>query len=79
MTGEHVYSNWRSLIKPKRIERDGKSGETYGKFVVKPLERGFGITLGNALRRVLLSSLQGAAITTVKTKGCSTSSPPSRA
>jgi len=66
---EHVYSNWRSLIKPKRIERDSKSGETYGKFVVKPLERGFGITLGNALRRVLLSSLQGAAITSVKIEG----------
>ena len=69
MVGEHVYSNWRSLIKPKRIERDAKSGETYGKFVVKPLERGFGITLGNALRRVLLSSLQGAAVTTVKIDG----------
>jgi DNA-directed RNA polymerase subunit alpha len=66
---EHVYSNWRSLIKPKRIERDAKSGETYGKFVVKPLERGFGITLGNALRRVLLSSLQGAAVTSVKIEG----------
>jgi DNA-directed RNA polymerase subunit alpha len=69
MVGESVYSNWRSLIKPKRVERDGKGGETYGKFVVKPLERGFGITLGNALRRVLLSSLQGAAITSVKIDG----------
>jgi len=66
---EHVFTNWRSLIKPKRIERDGKSGETYGKFVVKPLERGFGITLGNALRRILLSSLQGAPITSVKIDG----------
>jgi DNA-directed RNA polymerase subunit alpha len=69
MVGDYVYSNWRSLIKPKRIERDPKSGETYGKFVVKPLERGFGITLGNALRRVLLSSLQGASITSVKIEG----------
>jgi DNA-directed RNA polymerase subunit alpha len=69
MVSEHVYSNWRALIKPKRIERDNKSGETYGKFVVKPLERGFGITLGNALRRVLLSSLQGAAVTSVKIDG----------
>lgn len=69
MVSEHVYSNWRALIKPKRIERDGKSGETFGKFVVKPLERGFGITLGNALRRVLLSSLQGAAVTSVKIEG----------
>ncbi|MFZ5478707.1 MAG: DNA-directed RNA polymerase subunit alpha [Myxococcota bacterium] len=69
MVSEHVYSNWRQLIKPKRIERDTKSSEVYGKFVVKPLERGFGITLGNALRRVLLSSLQGAAITSVKIEG----------
>ena len=69
MLTEHVYANWRQLIKPKRIERDNKSGETYGKFVVKPLERGFGITLGNALRRVLLSSLQGASITAVKIEG----------
>lgn len=66
---EHVFNNWRSLIKPKRLERDARSGETYGKFVVKPLERGFGITLGNALRRVLLSSLQGAAVTSVKIEG----------
>lgn len=66
---EFVYSNWRSLIKSRRIERDSASGDTYGKFVVKPLERGFGITLGNALRRVLLSSLQGAAITSVKMEG----------
>jgi DNA-directed RNA polymerase subunit alpha len=69
MVSEHVYSNWRQLIKPKRIERDTKSSEVFGKFVVKPLERGFGITLGNALRRVLLSSLQGAAITSVKIEG----------
>lgn len=66
---EFMYSNWRSLIKSRRIERDSSSGDTYGKFVVKPLERGFGITLGNALRRVLLSSLQGAAITSVKLEG----------
>lgn len=66
---EFVYSNWRSLIKPRRMERDSKTTDTYGKFVVKPLERGFGITMGHALRRVLLSSLQGAAITSVKIEG----------
>ena len=65
----HVFQNWRALTKPKAIDRDPKSNETYGKFVVKPLERGFGITLGNAIRRVLLSSLQGAAITSVKIEG----------
>ena len=69
MLEEHVYANWRNLIKPTRIERDNKSSETYGKFVARPLERGFGITLGNSLRRVLLSSLQGAAITRVKIEG----------
>ena len=58
---EVVAANWRSLIRPKRVEAR-KSTDTYGKFVVRPLERGFGITLGNALRRILLSSLQGAAI-----------------
>ncbi|MBW1981101.1 MAG: DNA-directed RNA polymerase subunit alpha [Deltaproteobacteria bacterium] len=59
--------NWRELIRPKRLELDEKTASrSYGKFSCEPLERGFGITLGNALRRVLLSSLQGAAITSVK-------------
>jgi len=66
---EVVAANWRTLIRPKGLERDGRVSQTYGKFVVRPLERGFGITLGNALRRILLSSLQGAAITTVKIEG----------
>ena len=69
MSAEYIVSNWRSLIKPRRIERDGRSSHTYAKFVIKPLERGFGITLGNSLRRVLLSSLQGAAVTSVKIEG----------
>jgi DNA-directed RNA polymerase subunit alpha len=66
---EVLVTNWRSLIKPKNVERDNKSSDTYGKFVVRPLERGFGTTLGNSLRRILLSSLQGAAITSVKFEG----------
>lgn len=59
--------NWRELIKPKSIsvEEDNRT-HSYGKFVCEPLERGFGITIGNALRRILLSSLQGAAIVSVK-------------
>jgi len=62
--------NWRDLLKPKKLEADDKSlSVTYGKFVGEPFERGFGITIGNALRRVLLSSLQSAAITAVKIKG----------
>ncbi len=59
--------NWRELIKPKRIEIDqDKYSNFYGKFICEPLERGFGITIGNSLRRILLSSLQGAAIVSVK-------------
>jgi len=65
-----MQKNWRELIKPKRLEIESKGRpDTYGKFVCEPLERGFGITLGNALRRVLLSSLQGCAITHVKIDG----------
>lgn len=52
------------MVKPK-VERDGE-GRNYGKFVISPLERGYGVTLGNALRRVLLSSLDGAAVTSVR-------------
>jgi len=66
---EHVYANWRNLIRPRGVERDPRSSETYGKFVARPLERGFGITIGNGLRRVLLSSLQGCAVTRVKIDG----------
>ena len=65
--GDLKARNWRELIKPKSIlmEEDSRS-DFYGKFVCEPLERGFGITIGNALRRILLSSLQGAAIVSVK-------------
>ena len=62
-----MYKNWRDLIKPKRLEASELT-ETYGKFVAEPFERGFGTTLGNSLRRILLSSLQGAAITSVRIK-----------
>src|SRR5690242_5786411 len=62
--------NWRDLIKPRALDVDKESlTSVYGKFVARPLERGFGVTLGNALRRVLLSSLQGAAITALKIEG----------
>ena len=65
-----LAKNWRDLIKPRGLHVDQESlSDTYGKFVAEPLERGFGITLGNALRRVLLSSLQGAAITGVRIEG----------
>ena len=62
--------NWRELIKPRRLEVDQDSyTDTYGKFECEPLERGFGTTIGNALRRILLSSIQGAAIVSVKFGG----------
>lgn len=62
-----MYKNWRSLVRPKFLEVDQETlTECYGKFEARPLERGYGITVGNALRRILLSSLQGAAVTSVK-------------
>lgn len=62
--------NWRSLIKPKGLEIERESlSDTYGKFVAKPLERGFGTTIGNSLRRILISSLQGVAPTAVRMDG----------
>jgi DNA-directed RNA polymerase subunit alpha len=65
-----LQANWRELIKPRRLEVDEKTlTPTYGKFFAEPFERGFGLTIGNPLRRVLLSSLQGAAITAVRVKG----------
>ncbi len=65
-----IYKNWRSLIRPKFVEVDKESRtDNYAKFIARPLERGFGLTLGNALRRILLSSLQGAAITSIKIEG----------
>jgi len=64
------YRNWHELIKPEKLEVDrSKHSETYGKFICQPLERGFATTIGNSLRRILLSSIQGAAITTVKIEG----------
>jgi DNA-directed RNA polymerase subunit alpha len=65
-----LEKNWRDLIKPKALDVDKESlTENYGKFIAKPLERGYGLTLGNSLRRVVLSSLQGAAVTGVKIDG----------
>lgn len=61
--------NWSELVKPEQIGRAAKATNTYAKFVCEPLERGFGTTIGNALRRVLLSSLQGAAIISVRIQG----------
>jgi DNA-directed RNA polymerase subunit alpha len=65
-----IQKNWLELIKPNKVEVERKSdSRNIGKVVVEPLERGFGLTLGNSLRRILLSSLQGAAVTAVKIAG----------
>jgi len=62
--------NWRDMIKPKKLEADDKTlTATYGKFIGEPFERGYGTTIGNSLRRILLSSLYGAAITAVRIRG----------
>jgi len=71
-----IHKNWTELIRPKRLEVDPDTHTpTYGKFSCEPLERGFGTTLGNALRRVLLSSLRGAAITGVNIQDVHTPTP----
>jgi DNA-directed RNA polymerase subunit alpha len=65
-----MYRNWETLIKPKSMEIEEETlSPTYGRFHVEPLERGLGITIGNSLRRILLSSLQGAAVCAVRIKG----------
>lgn len=64
------YKVWRDLIRPKGFEIDKETAkDTYARFSVLPLERGYGITLGNSLRRVLLSSMMGSAVTAVKFDG----------
>jgi DNA-directed RNA polymerase subunit alpha len=65
-----MSKNWTNMIRPTALEVDADSIKVnYGKFVAKPLERGYGLTLGNSLRRVLLSSLQGAGIVAIKIDG----------
>ncbi len=65
-----MYRHWTDLIKPKQLEVDEKTlTSTYGKFYAEPFERGFGQTIGNSLRRILLSSLMGASIVAVRIKG----------
>jgi DNA-directed RNA polymerase subunit alpha len=61
---------WRGLELPNRVTSDRETlSDTYGKFTVEPFERGFGVTVGNSLRRILLSSLEGSAVTRVKIQG----------
>jgi DNA-directed RNA polymerase subunit alpha len=69
MDQDQIAKNWRELIRPRALESDSDPAEQYWKFSCEPLERGFGVTLGNSLRRVLLSALQGAAVTAVRING----------
>ena len=65
-----IQRNWQSLIKPEKLEVEpGADPSRVATVVAEPLERGFGMTLGNAIRRILLSSLQGAAVTAVQIDG----------
>jgi DNA-directed RNA polymerase subunit alpha len=65
-----MHRNWQTLIKPKALEIEEETrSSTHARIHVEPLERGFGMTIGNSLRRILLSSLQGAAIAAVRFKG----------
>lgn len=66
----HYYKYWKDLIRPNGFEVDKDTlSSTYGKFYIRPLERGYGLTLGNSIRRVLLSSMMGSAVSAVKFEG----------
>ena len=61
-----IEKNWNDMIKPSNVVITAKGGDVKGTVVAEPIEKGYGLTIGNSLRRVLLSSLQGAAITAIK-------------
>src|SRR6187455_2690219 len=61
---------WKGFQRPRHLEMDDEiSNDTYGRFFAQPFERGFGTTVGNAMRRVLLSSIEGAAVTAIRIEG----------
>tara|TARA_B110000438_G_scaffold272050_1_gene290455 strand:+ start:165 stop:1199 length:1035 start_codon:yes stop_codon:yes gene_type:complete len=64
-----IDKNWKALIKPNKLEINSNEDKSFAKVTAEPLEKGFGQTLGNALRRILLSSIQGAAVTAIQTDG----------
>ena len=61
--------NWKSLIKPPKLDIKLSEDKSYAKIIAEPLEKGYGLTLGNSLRRILLSSIQGAAVTSIQIDG----------
>ena len=66
---EIIDKNWKALIKPKKLDITSNEDKTIAKIVAEPLEKGFGQTIGNSLRRILLSSIQGAAVTAIQIDG----------
>ena len=64
-----LQKNWTELIKPTKIDVNKEEKTTFGSVTIEPLERGFGLTIGNSLRRILLSSIQGSAITSIQIDG----------
>ena len=64
-----IDKNWKALIKPNKLDVTSNEDKTIAKVVAEPLEKGFGQTIGNSLRRILLSSIQGAAVTAIQIDG----------
>ncbi len=62
--------NWKTLIKPSKLEVVSNEDKSFAEVVAQPLEKGFGQTIGNSLRRILLSSIQGSAVTAIQMMGC---------
>ena len=68
-TTEVNIKNWKSLIKPPKLDINLSEDKSYAKIVAEPLEKGYGLTLGNSLRRILLSSIRGTAVTAIQIDG----------
>ena len=68
-TSNVIDKNWKALIKPNKLDITSNEDKTIAKVVAEPLEKGFGQTIGNSLRRILLSSIQGAAVTAIQIDG----------
>ena len=68
-TSNIIDKNWKALIKPNKLNVTSNDDKTRAKVVAEPLEKGFGQTIGNSLRRILLSSIQGAAVTSIQIDG----------
>ena len=64
-----IDKNWKALIKPNKLDISSNDDKTVAKVVAEPLEKGYGLTLGNSLRRILLSSIRGAAVTSIQIDG----------